>query len=349
MRVDYRAGMISSSQSVSDRLHHVDALRGLAALSVCMFHLTTARPGFLADGSLLKAISQFGYLGVEVFFIISGFIIPVALSKSRYHIGNFPQFLVKRIIRIDPPYFTAAGLSFLLFWLASLYTGTVFSFPPIALLAHIGYLNDLLGLPWMVPIFWTLAIEFQYYIFIAVCFPLLSMPDPKTSLLFCLVFLLTGLLTSYSALFFYYAPLFVFGFLCYLKKEGKINNTLFCLLLCLNFLVVYHKMGLPSAVASALASFLILFWFVKNNILIFLGKISYSIYLIHIPVGTRVVNLLSIKPAFRDHGHWVILLAVIVTLVASYGFYRLIERPSISLSQRIAYKRFTNRKGGQKR
>ena len=112
-----------------------------------------------------------------------------------------------------------------------------------------------------------------------------------------------------------------------------------CLLLCLDFLAVYHKMGLASALASVVASALILFWFVKNDILIFLGKISYSIYLIHIPVGTRVVNVLSVTPFFRDHGHLVILLALIVTLVAAYGFYRMIERPSIRLSQKIVYKR----------
>jgi len=339
MRVDYRAGMISSSTSVSNRLHHVDALRGLAALSVCLFHLTTARPGFPADGSLLKAVCQFGYLGVEVFFIISGFIIPVALSKSRYQIVNFPQFLAKRVIRIDPPYFAAAGLSLLLFWLASIYKGTPFSVQPAALLAHIGYLNDFLGLPWLVPIFWTLAIEFQYYLFIAVFFSLLSLPDPKISLAFCLVFLLIGLLTSYSRILFYYAPLFTCGFLCYLKIQGKLNNKWLCLWLCLDFLAVYHKMGLASALASVVASALILFWFVKNDILIFLGKISYSIYLIHIPVGTRVVNVLSVTPFFRDHGHLVILLALIVTLVAAYGFYRMIERPSIRLSQKIVYKR----------
>lgn len=335
--------MISSSTSGSNRLHHVDALRGLAALSVCLFHLTTARSLFLADGSLLKNVFKFGYLGVEVFFIISGFIIPVALSKAQYRIVHFPQFLAKRVIRIDPPYFAAAGLSLLLFWLASIYNGTQFSVQPAALLAHIGYLNDFLGLPWLVPIFWTLAIEFQYYIFIAVFFPLLSLHDSKISLVFCLFFLLTGLLTSYSRLLFYYAPLFACGFLCYLKIQRKVKSTLFWLLLCLAFIAVYHKMGLASALASALASLLILFWFVRNNLLLFLGKISYSIYLIHIPVGTRVVNLLSVSPAFHDHGHWVVLIAVIVTLVVSYGFYRIVERPSIRLSQKIVYTRFTNR------
>ena len=331
--------MILSSTSVSNRLHHVDALRGLAALSVCLFHLALAQAGFPADESFLKSVCNFGYLGVNVFFIISGFIIPVALSKSGYRVGNFPKFLAKRVIRIDPPYFAAAGLSLLLFWLASIYKGTPFSVQPAALLAHIGYLNDFLGLPWVIPIFWTLAIEFQYYLFIAICFPLLSLPNHKISLVFCLLFLLTGLLTPYSRLLFYYAPLFTCGFLCYLKIQGKLNNTLLFLLLCLDFLAIYHKMGLASAMASALASLLILFWFVKNDILIFLGKISYSIYLIHIPVGVRVVRLLSVTPIFRDHDYLVILLAVIVTLIASYGFYRMIECSSIYLSQKIVYKR----------
>ncbi|MFZ3046680.1 MAG: hypothetical protein WA151_12270, partial [Desulfatirhabdiaceae bacterium] len=74
--------MKNSPTGISNRLTHVDALRGLAALAVCLFHLTRYKPGFLPEYSILKSICQYGYLGVEIFFVISGFIIPLALFRS---------------------------------------------------------------------------------------------------------------------------------------------------------------------------------------------------------------------------------------------------------------------------
>ena len=333
----YHFHMTTSPTDISNRLTHVDALRGLAGLAVCLFHFTRHIPGFPPDGSILKTVCQYGYLGVEIFFVISGFIIPLALFRSRYRIAYFHIFLAKRVMRIDPPYLITAALSILLFSVSAYFNETSYPISIPALVAHFGYLNGVLKLPWAVPIFWTLAIEFQYYLFIAVCFPVFTLQNKKIPIAFCLVFLLAGLLTSYSALMLYYSPLFACGFFCYLKKQGQIDNTLTILLLSLTLLSIHHKLGIESAVACALACLLILFKWLNHSVMNFLGRISYSLYLLHIPVGTRVINLLLRIPFFLSHEYLAFWLSLTVTILSAWGFYRLIERPSITLSQKIVY------------
>lgn len=330
---------MNNPTAFSDRLYHVDALRGLAALAVCLFHFSRHRPGFPPDSSILKAFCQYGYLGVEVFFVISGFIIPLALFKSRYRVVHFHLFLARRMMRINPPYLITAALSILLFSISAYIKNTSYPISIPALVSHIGYLNSILNLPWAVPIFWTLAIEFQYYLFIAVCYPVFTVLDKNIPMAFCLAFILAGLLTSYSPSMLYYSPLFACGFICYLKKQGQIDRALTILLLSLTFLSVFHKLGIESALACGLACLLILFTWLTHPALNFLGIISYSLYLLHIPVGTRMINLLVRIPFFSSHEYLTFWSSVAITILLSYGFYRIIERPSITLSRKIVYNR----------
>jgi peptidoglycan/LPS O-acetylase OafA/YrhL len=67
-------------QSQSDRIVTVDALRGVASLSVAWFHLTQPNPA-LAPG-IIKSSGAYGWLGVHIFFVISGFVIPYSLDKA---------------------------------------------------------------------------------------------------------------------------------------------------------------------------------------------------------------------------------------------------------------------------
>ncbi|MEO6725174.1 MAG: acyltransferase family protein [Blastocatellia bacterium] len=104
------------------RIHTLDALRGIASLAVCWFHLTNGNPAFLPDG-WLKLSGKFGWLGVEMFFVISGFIIPFSMRRAGYSIGDFPRFILKRIVRLDPPYLVAIVLTIGLAYLSSLAPG----------------------------------------------------------------------------------------------------------------------------------------------------------------------------------------------------------------------------------
>lgn len=87
--------------STEYRINGIDFLRGIAALAVCWFHLSGHY--WVSEGAL-KASGQFGFLGVDVFFVVSGFVIPYSLYRAGYRLRNYPTFLLKRITRLDPPY-----------------------------------------------------------------------------------------------------------------------------------------------------------------------------------------------------------------------------------------------------
>jgi len=99
--------------SRTSRVEIIDSLRGLAAFAVAWVHFTNG--GNLIQAGWLKTSGAYGWLGVEVFFVISGFIIPFSLYHSGYrfpsHVG---RFIFKRILRLDPPYLVTIALTIVL-------------------------------------------------------------------------------------------------------------------------------------------------------------------------------------------------------------------------------------------
>lgn len=139
-------------------------LRGLAAFSVGLYHFTgIVLPKLHVDG--LHYFFQNGWLDVEVFFVISGFVIPYSLLGKGYALRKFEPYITKRIVRITPPPAYAALLLVLAQWYlidyvvahSVRYTQDV----TMARLAH----NLLFTVPfseqsWIIGIFWTQIIEF---------------------------------------------------------------------------------------------------------------------------------------------------------------------------------------------
>ena len=100
-------------------LSSLDLLRGLAAVAVCYFHFTHGNPDFLSKTNILYQSGRYGFLGVDVFFVISGFVIPYAMYRGMYRFKNFGTFLLKRVIRIEPPFLISIILVIALNWLST--------------------------------------------------------------------------------------------------------------------------------------------------------------------------------------------------------------------------------------
>jgi len=158
----------------SGRLQSIDALRGMAALGVVFYHAVMQTANTVPDNlfrwpvKLIQYLSSFGYIGVFLFFVISGFCIHLQWAKARAngkpHQINFASFWKRRIRRLYPPYLFALALFFLM---AALSTGIdITHFFVYDVVMHLLMLHNLDPHTCysINGVFWTLAVEEQLYL-----------------------------------------------------------------------------------------------------------------------------------------------------------------------------------------
>jgi len=166
--------VIKSQPHPEGRLQSIDALRGVAALGVVIYHAVMQTANAVPDNifrwpvNLVQFLSSFGYIGVFLFFVISGFCIHLQWAKSRAngtsHEIVFTSFWKRRIRRLYPPYIFALALFFLI---AALSTGINFThFFVYDVVMHLLMLHNLdPNTCYSINgVFWTLAVEEQLYL-----------------------------------------------------------------------------------------------------------------------------------------------------------------------------------------
>ena len=334
----------SDSQAAPDRGHvaSLDLLRAAASLAVCWFRFVGREDNFLPDG-VLKSTGQYFWLGVEAFFVVSGFVIPWALSRGNYRLHDYGRFLLKRIVRLDPPYLLSIGIVLVLAFAATLsplYRGKPFLIDWTQLTLHLGYLNVFFpDKPWLNSVYSTLAIEFEYYLLVGLLYPLLVHRSAAVRRVTLLLFVLTCIPITSDKHLPHYAPLFALGIIAFQLRTnliGRNEATISTVLIA--FLGVTASN--PLFMTVGLTSMAVILWVRKcPRIVEFFGRISYSMYLLHIPIGSRVINLSMKWSQTFATKLLVIFAAFAATTIAAYVFYRLIELPSTRWSKRFRYRR----------
>lgn len=147
----------------SGRLHGLDALRGLAALAVVIYHITLRYPAFMQgrptpSTPLFPGFAQIeaGIVPVLWFFLLSGFVITWTVDRSRSPM----DFVVSRVSRIYPAYWASLLLAVAVLWLWPL-PGTALDLPVI--LVNVSMLQAWLLVPDVAGVYWSLAIELMFY------------------------------------------------------------------------------------------------------------------------------------------------------------------------------------------
>ena len=150
----------SAPSAAGGRLRAMDALRLVAALAVVLFHFTArdhsrwdVLPAVEFPG--LSQVARYGYVGVHLFFVISGFVILMSLWGR-----TLPQFVASRVSRLYPALWAAVLLTATLRWLWP----TFGSVPLPDVLLNLTMTQGAFGVQNVDGVYWTLWVELQFYL-----------------------------------------------------------------------------------------------------------------------------------------------------------------------------------------
>lgn len=277
------------------RLLSLDGLRGLAALLVVIYHYFYRIDEIYGIGSNDMDFTHFGKYGVHLFFMISGFVIFMSLSNKT----NALNFFISRFTRLYPTFFTSVIITFLAVYLFGL-QGREVSIISAGL--NLLMFHEFLKVPHVDGVYWTLTVEITFYFW---CFTLLLFNKINKLKLLLFLFLVLSLFINYfdkpysgifTKLFFTkYVSFFLLGILTYSLKENKDrlkNITLiFFVFLLLLISSTYEELLIFLFVYMVfLIGVFELTRIFKLRFFVFMGEISYSLYLIHQNIGYIIIT-----------------------------------------------------------
>jgi peptidoglycan/LPS O-acetylase OafA/YrhL len=159
----HRLGPAATSTPGPDRLYEIDLLRITAALAVVIYHYTFSGWAGHHTSISFPTLSQFtryGYLGVDLFFTISGFVVLLSAWGRKPH-----QFVISRVIRLYPAYWVAVTLTTVI--VITLSRG-LFHVSPLQYVANLTMMNSLPNIANVDVVYWTLWAEIRFYLLVFV-------------------------------------------------------------------------------------------------------------------------------------------------------------------------------------
>ncbi len=335
----------------------LNTLRAVAALSVCFHHHLFTTKIYIHQYSPLR-IFEFGNHGVTLFFVISGFVIPYSMYNKNFKLPNYGKFIIKRLARLEPPYIAAIILGIIFSYVRILnphgngvdITPTFqqvmlhfgYMIPLKDIFEYFGYVPEILkNKGWIIGVFWSLAIEFQYYLYIGLLFPLII---HKKIIYRCTGYFIIFSTATLTFLRFNtnflpsWLPVFMVGIILFLRHVKHIKDVEFYILLLISLLASYYCRGYEITIATAISFLLIvLFTNYENKFFHFFSLISYSLYLTHTIVGDPFLNFT--RHYVPDHLEEIVFfpLAVGLSTAVAYILYLFVEKPSMKLSSRISW------------
>lgn len=139
-----------------NRLLELDALRGIAALAVVIFHYFYRYNTIYGHENLPSDWAYFGQLGVELFFMVSGFVIFWTLNR----VDKPLDFLVSRFSRLYPAYWLSVIITFFIVAIFTL-PGREVSLTQAIL--NLLMFHEYLKIPHVDGVYWTLTVELTFY------------------------------------------------------------------------------------------------------------------------------------------------------------------------------------------
>lgn len=330
------------SRSAQEVLYPVQYLRAAAAIAVFLYHISTTVSSVY--GADKVDIDHIGAAGVDLFFVISGFIMAMVVWQRPLTTGSF---LRRRAVRVIPLYWAATLALFFLAWIAPSLMGSTTADP-------LQLLHSLLFLPYGVsaetnaPILlvgWTLNYEVFFYVLVAVFAGRFGDKSLSATLAFIIALVVLGLIVKpqNGYLQFYLDPIileFALGigvFHIWRLTGHQRGHPAFALGLAAALIVMLLQLerdpgnlrvvlwGLPAAVLVLCSLHAVRF---KSEWLRMLGDWSYSIYILHLFVIMAYIKVVQPHLSFASMPWQIAHLLMAAVLIASSALvFRFFEDP----------------------
>jgi peptidoglycan/LPS O-acetylase OafA/YrhL len=322
-----------------DRIREVDALRGLAALGVVLFHYLDWYEGAHGHATDPLFWLPWGERGVQLFFVISGFVIFMTLQRTHRPM----DFVVSRFSRLYPVYFAAILVTTAVVHLLDV---PYYQRPLSDVVANFSMLQALPFVPGhhIEGAYWTLYVELWFYLAMLVLLASGQLRWVERYLALGLAaswvwwggLVLGGArawgwnLTETFGLVIPHLPFFVLGICIYRWHAGeRPREARLILLAALLSILVQHPIDFAITALVALGAFRLILTgrarFLRQPLLVWLGAISYSLYLVHNYAGRALILRLQDAGWGANES---ILLALATALLVATLLTRLVERPA---------------------
>jgi peptidoglycan/LPS O-acetylase OafA/YrhL len=358
------------------KLAFIDALRGYAILGVVLVH---SSQHIAAASPALQKLMSLGAYGVELFYIASALTLSLSW-EYRHAKETFPirNFFVRRFFRIAPMFYIAIIFYVFLYGLSSRYwapNGVQWWCIPLTALFLHGFNPETMNS--VVPGGWSIAVEMNFYLMLPLI--LYYLTTSKSRVIFLFLSLVLYVISKFSIPYLllpYYPinqqhlvyefsrmnifgqlPIFALGLLTHsaIKEQKKLKQLISYGTLVL-FVFLAFSLYLPIPLRTKVLQNHIIFGFgltlftlivsyfsntfLVNKLITQLGKVSFSMYLIHFAVIEAFIKLgitsSFLKGDFSSVIHYICVL--VVTFPISYIFYITIERQSILVGKRLINK-----------
>ncbi len=316
------------------RIEGLDALRGIAALLVVVYHYTVRYPELFPDAEAPSFQLTWGAEGVRLFFLISGFVI----SMSIRGIHRSLDFVVSRASRLYPAFWAAVLITFTVTTAVDLEGRQV---SVVDMLLNLTMVPRFLGAEYVDGAYWTLTVELAFYASILVAWRLGLLRDRVLPALLVAAVLLAAAANAADldlAMGVPEAHLFAAGMALSALQRGASGRPVLVLVVVATPLIdVWQRtLGIGVRTACFIAVLVVVTTWSPRIFtarpLVWFGGLTYTLYLLHQNIGYAVMEGLDLDPDVE-----VVLTIVLVTLMA-VALSTLVERPALR-AVRNAYRR----------
>jgi len=313
------------------RLKELDILRGFASLNVVVFHYTSRYRDIFHHEYPVKYDWYFGHVGLELFFMISGFVIFMTLQK----VNSVQEFSFKRLTRLYPAYWICICITLLIssFWKMPRSE----ELTNFQILMNFTMIQGVFEIPNLDGAYWSLVPELFFYTLMGVIFYLKWLKNIRLIAVIWLIWILLNKLEILSIGEYFlnlkYGMFLLSGILFYKIKFNNGNLIDHILIIICLFMAIWINQ-MPYNIYAYPFLFFLFYLFIYGKLkvlnfapLLFLGYISYPLYLLHQNIGYAMISTFKI---YLGNDFLAILLTLSIMFFFAWIVKKFLEKPIIT-------------------